>query len=288
MNLCKKGDIFMEWKKAKTILIWLFILVDIYLLFVNIYNNYGNNKIEYDKLKDVLLQNNIYLPKDVVTKNKKTFFVNEYKKIDITNEIKDTLLGDCEETSKGRFISKNKNKILKINDDEIYYENKSPNFEGFEKINEKNAKNILKKYLKLLNIYDYVVLENVEKENDKLNIRYKFVIDNSEMFSSFLNFVVSNKGIHKIYGTVSVPNGKKGYDFELSNIETILLNFSRNNQFNKEVKIKEIKSGCYLADYKNAVTAQALPAYMIKTENKSYIYDARSGVDSSLRELSIR
>ena len=66
------------------------------------------------------------------------------------------------------------------------------------------------------------------------------------------------------------------------------MNFSRNNTFEKEVKITQIKLGCYLSEYKNAVTAQALPVYMIKTADKTYLYDARDGVDSSQRQLMVK
>ena len=281
----------MEWKKAKTILIWLFIVIDVCLLAYNIYSNYGNNKVDFDSLLPVLNANNIKISDTVSVKNKKYAFVYEYKKSQITEELKTTLLGDYDEIYDGRYTSKDKKSILKTDGNEFFYENKSPHFKDFSDLNEKNSEKILKKYFKLLGIDEFAQIKAVTKNDDKYTASCIFKIGELEIFSSNLTFIISTNGIHKIYGTLNIPDVKNGYNFELSNIETILLNFSRNeqnNSKNKKITVEEIKLGCYLSDYENAVTSQALPAYMIKTKDKIYIYDAREGVDFSNRQLAIK
>ncbi len=278
----------MEWKKAKTILIWLFIVIDICLLAYNIYLNFGNNRVQLEELSPILKENNIVISEDISAKNRKSVFVHEYKSAEITDELKDVLLGSYDEISKGRYISKDKKIVLKTDNNEFFYENKSPDFSDFNKLKEKNAEKILKKYLKLLGVSEYAKLEEIKTDDEKITVNYSFEINGLEIFSSDLIFVISQKGIHKMYGTLNVPNIETGYEFELSNIETIFLNFSRNNKNSSEVKIEQLKLGCYLSDYENAVTSQALPAYMIKTNDKIYIYDARDGVDSSQRQLAIK
>ncbi len=281
----------MEWKKAKTILIWLFIVIDVCLLAYNIYSNYGNNKVDFESLLPVLNANNIKIGDTVSVKNKKYAFVYECKKAQITEELKTTLLGNYDEISDGRYSSKDKKSILKTDGNEFFYENKSPHFKGFSDLNDKNTEKILKKYLKLLGIEEYAQIKSVTKNEDKYTVSCIFKIGELEIFSSNLTFIISTNGIHKIYGTLNIPDIKNGYNFELSNIETILLNFSRNEQHtnkNKKIIVEEIKLGCYLSDYENAVTSQALPAYMIKTKDRIYIYDAREGVDFSNRQLAIK
>ena len=164
-------------------------------------------------------------------------------------------------------------------------------FKDFLDLNDKNSEKILKKYFKLLGIEEYAHIKSVTKNEDKYTVSCIFKIGELEIFSSNLTFIISTNGIHKIYGTLNIPDVKNGYNFELSNIETILLNFSRNeqnNNKNNKITIEEIKLGCYLSDYENAVTSQALPAYMIKTKDRIYIYDAREGVDFSNRQLAIK
>ncbi len=280
----------MEWKKAKTILIWLFIVIDICLLAQNIYLNFGNNKVDFDGLSPVLKANNIEIAENFSVTNKKYAFVHEYKRATVSEELKTTLLGDYDEISEGRYTSKDKKSILKTDDNEFYYENKTPHFKDFSKLNEKKAEKILEKYFKLFGAEKYASMESITESDGKYTINCIFEIDELEIFSSKLTFIISKDGIHKIYGTLNIPDVKNGYNFELSNIETILLNFSRNKEKNgekKKILIEEIKLGCYLSDYENAVASQALPAYMIKTDERIYIYDAREGVDFSNRQLAI-
>ncbi len=280
----------MEWKKAKTILIWLFVIVDMFLLTYGLFVNFGNNKVDFEGLKSVLEGNNIVFSENIKISNRNSIFVHEYKRPVISEKLKEELMGNYDETGDGRYSSKDKKSIMKTDGSEFFYENKSPDFKGFEKLDKKNSDKILEKYLKLFGIEKYADISDISEKDGQYFVSCVFKTEGLEIFSSSLTFVISKKGIHKIYGTLSIADTQNGYKFELSNIETILLNFSRNTggEKNKKIQIEEIKLGCYLSDYENAVTSQALPVYMIRTNENIYIYDAREGVDSSNRELAIK
>lgn len=278
----------MEWKRAKSILIMLFVVIDVILLSINIYSNSGKNKVEYNELNTILKANNIIVTEDAIGKNKSRAFVYEYIIPDVSGEVKKELLGTYTEDSENVFVSSEQDATLEIENNRIIYENKNPSFPEFKNISKKNPEKKLKKYLKMLGVEKHTKLSYTKQDNEFIIVNYIFEVSRTELFSSEITFKVSEKGIHEIDGTLCIPDFEKGYEFELSNIETILLNFSRNNTFEKEVKITQIKLGCYLSEYKNAVTAQALPVYMIKTADKTYLYDARDGVDSSQRQLLVK
>lgn len=276
----------MEWKKAKNILIFLFLIIDIFLLSINFFSSSKNN-VDYDKLNVALLKKNIKISEKIIPKNKKSGFVYEFYSVDVNEETKKTLLGEYEKNGKNEFVSKNKNSTLSISGNKIFYFNSSPNFDEFKNINEKNIEKKLKSYVKILGVEKYAKFENVTSSDGEYVANYKFFIDDNNLFSSKLEFCVSEKGIHKIDAVLNIPDKKKGYKFELSSIETILMNFSQNSSFLKITEITDVTYGYYISEYENAVVSQALPVYMIETKENSYIYDARNGVDSVQRCLVV-
>lgn len=274
----------MEWKKAKNILIIMFLMIDVFLLGLNFFQSPKSNG-DYEQLNTMLLKNNIQLSENVSLKNKKNVFVYEFYFSDVKEELKKTLLGEYFKTEKNEFVSKNKKATLSINGNKISYFNTNPNFDGFGKVKEKNVQKKLKPYLKMLGIEKYAKFDKVVYADGEYTVTYNFFVDNNQLFSSSLEFVVSEKGIHKILGNLNVPDKAKGYKFELSNLETILVSFSQNVNFSDVTKITEITYGYFISEYENAVVSQALPVYMIKASGNTYIYDARDGVDSSQRSL---
>lgn len=276
----------MEWKKAKNILIFLFLIIDIFLLGINFFSSSKNN-VDYGKLSVALLKKNIKISEKNIPKNKKSGFVYEFYSVDVNEETKKILLGEYEKNGKNEFVSKNKKASFSVSGNKIFYYNSSPNFDEFKNVNEKNIEKKLKSYVKILGAEKYAKFESVTSSDGEYVANYKFFIDDNNLFSSKLEFCVSEKGIHKIDAVLNIPDKKRGYKFELSSIETILMNFSQNSSFLKTTEITDVTYGYYISEYENAVVSQALPVYMIETKENSYIYDARNGVDSAQRCLVV-
>ena len=278
----------MQWAKAKTIMIWLFLIVDIFLLSYLLINKLKTDKDANSHLIAVLKHNNINIRAELLNHNSKKIYAYEFLAPDITEELSESFLKNPQKKDNNLYESKDKTASLQMNSGYINYENKKPDFPGFGSVNEKNVHHKLMPYLKALKIDKYVRPAKISKEGKDISVSYSYFFSDMELYSAELNFLVSSDGIKKIEGNINIPNKENGYDFTLSGIETVLLNFIQNNTFQKEETIVSINEGYYLINYQNLLIAQAIPVYRIKTSNKTYIYDARDGIDASKRQLYIK
>jgi len=268
----------MEWHRAKTILIFLFLLVNIFLLSVIIN---ANNKANFDqeRLSEVFVKNNINIKPEILPHQKDTIFVSEF--YGVTDSIIHFFIPQISKID-GTTYS-NDTKTLIVDGNKISYTDSAPADPDFRNVNLKNILSKLEPALKRLGIDSYVVSENISESGGMYLVEYKYNINKHEIFYNKLTFMVSNKGIIKCEGAIYVQDKKNGNSYEINTAETILL------QFNKEeaepLNVISVCLGLYVSDYKNALTIQAIPAYEITTDKRTYIYDARIGVDSNNREL---
>lgn len=274
----------MQWAKAKTIMIWLFLIVDIILLSVLTVNKL-KNKDSNEQLIAVLKQNNINIREELLNHDSKKIFAYEFLAPNLTDELAEVFLKNPVKKDNNFYESADKTASLKMDSGYISYENKNPDFSSFGGVNENNVNHKLQPYLKALNINKYVRPVKISAKDGDISVSYSCFFNDMELYSGELNFLVSQKGIKKISGNINIPNKESGYDFTLSGIETVLLNFIQNNSFSDEETIVSINEGYYLINYQNLLIAQAIPVYRIKTTNKTYIYDARDGIDASKRQL---
>ena len=277
----------MQWAKAKTIMIWLFLIVDIFLLSYLLINKLKTDEDANSHLIAVLKHNNINIRAELLHDSKK-IYAYEFLAPNITEELAESFLKKPQKKDNNLYENKDKTARMEMHSGYINYENKNPDFEGFKSVNEKNVHHKLMPYLKALKIDKYVRPVKITKEGTDISVSYSYFFSDMELYSAELNFLVSKSGIKKIEGNINIPNKENGYDFTLSGIETVLLNFIQNNTFPKEETIVSINEGYYLINYQNLLIAQAIPVYRIKTSNKTYIYDARDGIDASKRQLYIK
>ena len=277
----------MQWAKAKTIMIWLFLIVDLILLTVLTVNKL-KNKDSNEHLIAVLKHNNINIREELLNRDSKKIFAYEFLALNLTDELAGVFLKDPVKKDNNFYESKDKTALISMDGGYINYENKNPDFSGFVGVNEKNVHHKLQPYLKTFNINKYVRPVKISVENEDISVSYSYFFNDMELYSGELNFLVSPKGIKRIHGNINIPNKESGYDFTLSGIETILLTFIQNNTFLNEETIVSINEGYYLINYQNLLIAQAIPVYRIKTSNKTYIYDARDGIDASKRQLYVK
>lgn len=278
----------MQWAKAKTIMIWLFLIVDVILLTVLAVNKLKTNRDSNEQLIAILKQNNINIREELLNHNSKKIFAYEFSMLNLTDELASLFLKDPVKKDNTFYVSKDKTASLRMDSGYISYENKNPDFSGFVGVTEKNVNHKLQTYLKALHIDKYVRPVRISNENGDIAVSYSYFFNDMELYSAELNFLVSDSGIKKIIGNINIPNKDSGYDFTLSGIETVLLNFIQNNTFPKEETIVSVNEGYYLINYQNLLIAQAIPVYRIKTSNKTYIYDARDGIDASKRQVYIK
>jgi len=277
-----------QWAKAKTFMIWLFLAVDLILLTVLAVGKLTDSRDSNEKLISILKNNNINIREELLNHDSKKIFAHEFSTLTLSDELASALIKKPIKKDNNAYESEDKTAYMSIASGYFNYENKSPEFSGFSGVNEKNVHNKLQAYLKMLKINKYVRPTNISAENEDISVSYSYFFNDMELYSGELTFIVNKKGIKRIYGNINIPNKKNGYDFTLSGIETVLLNFVQNNTFQSEETIVSINEGLYLINYQNLLIAQAIPVYRIKTANKTYIYDARDGIDASKRQLYIK
>lgn len=275
----------MQWAKAKTIMIWLFLAVDIILAAVLTVNKISDGKNDKEMLINVLKNNNLSIRSELLDIENNSIFAHEFTGLTLTNELISDFIKNPVKIDNNTYESEDKTARIHSDSGYFTYENTNPDFSGFSGINEKNANSKITPYLKKLKINKYVKPTNVFRQNDDICIEYGYFFDGMELFSSKLTFVANKNGIRKIYGNINIPNEKQGYDFTLSEPETVLINFIQNNTFSSPETIVSITAGYYCINYENLLLSQAIPVYRIKTTTKTYIYDARSGIDSTDRQL---
>ena len=275
----------MQWAKAKTIMIWLFLAVDIILAVIWASENISTKKADRDNLTAVLKNNNIVVRGELIDTKKKTIYASELKGLALDPKTASVFLDKPVKTDDFTYENEAKTAKLSASSGHILYENSAPNFKKFDTVSEKNVSSLLKPYLKALGIEKYTHISRIYEKDGDVFAEYSYFFDNRELYRSNIVFAVNTNGIKSISGDINIPNGDEGYNFTLSGIETILMNFAQNNRFPKEENIVSINLGYYRIGYENILVSQAIPVYRIKTTDKMYIYDARDGIDARTRQL---
>ena len=271
----------MEWHRAKNILIVLFLFVNIFLLFILIDDN---NKASLDKAKlfGVLTQNNITVDLSTIPKAKKRVFVSEF--YGVNDEIIHFFIPRILKVDGTTYSDDTKTLIVDRNN--ISFTDSAPSNDEFRNVTSKNVVSKLEPILKTFGISNYVKVGNLIESSGMYMVEYKYEIDKLEVLHDKLTFLVSNRGLLKCEGALYVPDKKSGYSYDINTPETIIIQSEK-----KDINITSMKLGLYILDYENALTTQAIPAYQITaesrtyTENRTYTFDARIGVDSKEREL---
>lgn len=275
----------MQWSKAKTIMIWVFLIVDIILVATFTASRISSRHSDIKLLTKILADNNLNVREEILETKLTDIFACEFTGITLSEELAEIFLDSPVMKDSFTYESKNGKSFLHSESMRIFYENPSPSLKGFSKVTEKNIHAKLSYYLKKLGIYNHVKLTSVYKENEDIYAQYTYFYNDMEIFNSDITFKVNEKGIKKIDGVINIPNKKSGYNFTLSNLDTILLNFVQNNKFVSPVTVVSITPGYYCPGYDNTVLSQAIPVYRIKTTDRIFIYDARDGIDSQKRQL---
>ncbi|MCK9217547.1 MAG: two-component system regulatory protein YycI, partial [Firmicutes bacterium] len=190
----------MNWSKAKTILIIVFLLADIFLFYVSYSGDLGYNS-ENGSVVEVLehLKNRDIAVKGLIPNkgNPGSQLYVKYKLFNSEKAIESFFNSDT-----NVFIRENENKIIVENNlitveifknGEIIYLNKSiDNVENSE-INELQAERMIDDFLKSLNIdRDDTIIINKVIEDNSINIMYNQVYKNQFIDKTFLDMKVTN------------------------------------------------------------------------------------------------
>ena len=259
----------MEWSKIKTILIWIFVVVNAFLFSVYLKGMYVDNTLDSEVIEntvEILKSHNIIIEKDLVPK-----IHDSVKVCNIENRY--SSVSEVVEGAKN--ISLQNGKEL-FNDENVRIEGNSFTI----KVNEDKKVSKSVSYVKR-EMKDTGFLDNVEysvKEMDG-DVYFYLRFQDKIFYDSYIRVKASDKGIQEIYGHNwmgdSVTEG--GFAETISPAQ-ILIDFAIENGNTEKRAIKSIQSGYCIGDRDHTVRVTAFPVWEIILDNGDvYYYDMRNG-----------
>lgn len=271
----------MNWKKAKTVLICIFLAVNAFLLlYLKEYNK--NENLDDIRFRAVLENNNI-----------------EYnlKNIDFPGIITETELIN---SSDGKFIEEFLGKKYEKKEKNVFSSEKGTLtfadnmiFEAKEKkkikgINANNADDKAKSYIEDKKVYSKNVYYNpveIKEKNGIFSVKFMIEINGLKLFNTFLEMELSESGVSMIKGDFIKEKSHEDEGTDIMSEEEIILELIYRDEI-KKIKDAEI-TGIELGFIKSE-PGEIIPAYKITINSeKEFFLDARYNIKKSERILLI-
>ena len=259
----------MEWSKIKTILIWIFVIVNIFLFSMYFKDMYAGNEISDDVVADtisVLAKNNVEITEDVIPKD-----YSDVKIYSVENKY-NTIEAMIENAKK---ISK-ENGVSYLNDDNISIKGKNFTCTVISNEDVSDRADYAEEELEKTGLLDDVTY-NVKESGEYVYFYLKH--DNMAFFDSYIRVKCTDKGIQEIYGNNwycdKITEGSMAQTISPAQI---LIDFAVQTKFEQKVKITKVEAGYYIGDRDGTVRVTAFPVWEITMSDGSvYYYDRRNG-----------
>lgn len=259
----------MEWSRIKTILIWVFSIVNLFLIIVYLNSVYLENNLSDEVILDtvaVLEKNNVIISKDIIPKAH-----NSVKICNVENR-QDSVMS----------VIENAKKIAVENGAEFYIDTGAKidgnNFIYVinEDVKKSNPYSYAKKLVKqsgLLGDTNYLMVK------DSSCVCFYLSFDNKIFYDSYIKVKVSEDGVKEIIGNNWLGDyvTEGGVADTVSPVE-ILVDFATENKFPQKVTVTEMKSGYYIGDRAQTVKVTAFPVWhLVLDDGRVFCYDMRNG-----------
>ncbi len=276
----------MSWGRAKTILIIVFLLVDLFLCLVLIQTRQATKQISADIVKQtvsVLEKKEIYISEDIIPTKRaenKNIMMKNYFEAPFENakrmlgEEFETLENDAE---KHRFVFQNERGILSVANHIFTFDalrSPEPLRENHDKIS-----SIITSALKELGFREKdFTLNSLRFENGLAYCRALPLYKKQPISGIGMEIVADSIGILKLTGSFFTAQSEETYDENLLDITGVLTRLMYREEL-KGSTILSIENAFYAPEvFSNSREISVLPVYMIKTDaNKTWVCDARTG-----------
>ncbi|MBU5450952.1 hypothetical protein [Acetivibrio sp. MSJd-27] len=284
----------MNWAKAKTILIIVFLLLNVFLFLT--YSSILKSKSETDvkQLTQVLEKHNMNLAQNALKKTPVKLHSVELLNLAGDNKsCAENFLKDGYTTVNEREFKKGSQTLL-INRSEVEYIDSDPQDFSYQDISEERAEKKVSKELTRLGIPEDTLqcVRRFHNSSDHLVLVYNLKYGDFSVFNSAVQVIVCQTGITSIKGVLLAVNETNPLDmqYEILNSQNILLELLSNPELNDQTpqEILEVNLGYYIPKNDFVMSADAIPAYQIMLGNgKVYYYDARVSVPNTVRLLAV-
>lgn len=273
----------MDWSKAKNIIIIFLIVINSMLMFVFVYSN-DNNSLTSEREKAIiklLNKEDIQLQSEIPKNSTPMPMVSlTYKENDI-EELKHIFFGTAEDVKRSveanSTILKKDNRMLTIENSMITYINEG-NKDTIKNFDETSAKAIVEQFIKndLKSKYSKYKFHSTSILNNGYSFKYYETYNGYALYSNYMKFDVTNKGIESIQIDKYEPVGILGIDRDICSADEALLTFiykMREKKHNESIIIDKIELGYKLEEkLKKSTKGRAIPCYRISIKNNNKIY----------------
>ncbi|MBE7020827.1 MAG: hypothetical protein E7411_05290 [Ruminococcaceae bacterium] len=278
----------MNFKRAKTILIVIFLFVNIFLIVINNLFYESDITVDTKTVISILSKSGISLNEDILKEYPVSVPRVEVENVAADeNKLATLLLGKGYNSSKEHYYS-GEGAALTVSELSVDYKVVEPKDKSFKDISPLNAGNKALKKLNKKGIGESALeVENISdngNNNYYVTLSYKF--EEYPLFNNHLYVTVTDRGILAMKGTVIDFNEIKNEDYKIIPAANILLELPSNpdlKNVDKNPEVTGIRLGYFLPMGKGEASIYAIPAYEIEISNKKiYYYDARENISSDV------
>ena len=274
----------MYWSRVKTILIILFLCINIFLLVSMMVTINDTITISQDTVENtiqVLKQNNIKVDRSIIPTKMHDLPILVMENLLSNPDIfAEKILGKDFTKSTGEeiYIYTAGDKYLTINGCVFEYVDKSPK-EPIANLNVDNAQKYANETLEKFNLASkYMVLDSVEKIGEgwyRLIFFQRF--EDYDILGCDVIMDISDQGLRKVSGTLLIPKEFTGQKYPIRHITSILIEFMKDPQRPKDtpVTIVDISLEYWMDTSRiNVKQAPAIPMWKISTDKGDFKYRA--------------
>ena len=278
----------MYWYKVKTILIFVFLAINIFLLvtmIVSVNNSITVSDETIDNTIEILKDNGIVLDCEVPTR------IYNLPMIEMENLEKDPdifaskILGEdfTANHSEDYYEYLSPKGKLTINNSKFIYISTLPVNEIADDLNNQTAEGYAKKILDGFGLdTTYLVLKEVKEKDESFEVTFNQNFMGRDIYDTSITLSLNKDKTIKITGYWMIPGKKRTNidNFPHHSITSILIDFIKNEDRPRDEKtvITDIILAYHVVPMEDIKEIQAIPVWIIETENgKQYYYDARNG-----------
>ena len=270
----------MDWRRFKTIIIVVLILINVFLGAYLIRGRIKENdeaKTTRQNVISILEKNNIEMSYDSFPKSRESYsacYISRFLESD--TEFIENIIGAAEVSGDG-FLS-GEYGTLEIENEVFRF--KLSRADKTE-LSENGVIEKCRKFMQSNGIYSELYeADAVKIENDEATVRFWLKYDGCKFFDSYIIFNVTQNGIEEIIGENMVRNKNiSSYKSDIMSVESIIVSVADDKKANSPVKVESVVFEYYMGKsegvYKSVL---AIPVWVIRfSDGDTLVYDARNG-----------
>ncbi len=270
----------MNFSKAKTFLIIMFLAVDIFLLYTIIINSSDNpfeKNDSYEKVLSILESKNIFVNTNEAYLDERNLFNITLKNISSEKEyFANLILGEFSVSKNNTFVSPKGEIAFNKGKFDFVPGNETVKFS--KPLEKKCAEDVLKHLQKSGFMVDKLkFVSSVEEKKDLFKITYRHIFYEKELLNSDFTVYIEKDKISRVRGSIYSVNSFDSKTENLKSREEILIRFSNLKKDKGKTYITSIKEGyCYPDE--EYTTFSLIPAMEIKLKTgEIYYFDLTDG-----------